>query len=191
MWGLSLSVRCDLMFRQYLDTLWFLAVPLEIFVEHLQRYCHRSWRRRCFLKHSNREWSCRAAVVLRGRCLFFDRPCGYVYGFLSFVDIFNECLVTESGAASPSTSLNQRAVVFKGGLPKTTCCPKRDSLTGTVAAMRSPQLPRSCSRMNEGGPGSAPRSRFVCTSVQANLSSHPAFLRALCPRGSSVPALPV
>ena len=81
------------------------------------------------MKYSNQECSCRAAVLLHGRCLFFD--CGYVYGFLSFVDVFNEYLVTVSGAASCFTSLDQRAVVLKGGLPKTTCCPKRDSLTGT------------------------------------------------------------
>lgn len=54
-----------------------------------------------------------------------------VYGFLSFVDVFNERLVTVSGAASLSTGLDQRAVVLKGGLLKTTCCQKRDSLTET------------------------------------------------------------
>lgn len=92
------------------------------------------------------------------------RDCGCIYSFLSFVDIFNKCLVTASGAASCSTSLDQWALVLKGGLPNTTYCPKRVFSTGTIAAVRSPQLPHSCSRMNEDGPGSAPRSRLVCTS---------------------------
>lgn len=92
------------------------------------------------------------------------RDCGCIYRFLSFVDIFNKCLVTASGAASCSTSQDQWALVLKGGLPNTTYCPKRVFLTGTIAAVRSPQLPHSCSRMNEGRPGSVPRSRLVSTS---------------------------
>lgn len=84
--------------------------------------------------------------------------CSSIYRFLSFVDIFNNCLVTASGAASCSTSLDQRALVLKGELPNRTYCPKRIFLT-----VMSSQLPRSCSRMNEGRPGSAPRSGLECT----------------------------
>lgn len=56
--------------------------------------------------------------------------CGYVYRFVSFVGVFNERLAVVSGAASHSNSLDQQAVVLKGGLRNTTGCPKRDSLTG-------------------------------------------------------------
>lgn len=84
--------------------------------------------------------------------------CSSIYRFLSFVDIFNNCLVAASGAASCSTSLDQRALVLKGELPNRTYCPKRIFLT-----VMSSQLPHSCSRMNEGRPGSAPRSGLECT----------------------------
>jgi len=51
--------------------------------------------------------------------------CGFFYGFLSFVDVFNECLVTASGAASRSTSLDKQAVVLKGGSPKDNVLPTK------------------------------------------------------------------
>lgn len=70
-------------------------------------------------------------------------------------------LVTASGAASCSASLDQQALGWREG-SQTQLVAQKVFLTGT--RVRSPPLPRSCSRMNEGRPGSAPRGRLVCRS---------------------------
>lgn len=129
--------------------------PLQLLGEHLQRHCQKSW------KEGGAYWNTAVGTAVAGLLDSLLWDCGCIYRFLSFVDIFNKCLVTASGATSCSASLDQQALVLKGGLPNTTCCPKRVFLTGTKAAVRSPQLPCSCSRMYEGGPGRAPRSRLV------------------------------
>lgn len=89
-----------------------------------------------------------------------------------------------------STSLDQRAAVLKGGLPKTSYCPKRDTLTGTDCS--SYKVPAaallSCSRMNEGGPGTVARVGLCVIEASPLLPSH--LLRDPVPQQEQCPFSP-